>query len=250
MIDHLAVLADIHGNRLALEAVLTDIRGRGIEHLVNLGDCLYGPLDPAGTADILMALDIPTVRGNEDRVLVEPPPEAGEHLSLDFTLGRLTDPHLHWLQSLPETAVAFEGIFMCHGSPDRDDRYLLVDIEPSGAVLRRPDALQEKLRDIKQPVVLCGHDHTPRTVPLPEDRLIVNPGSVGLQAYTDEAPFPHAMQSGSPHARYAIISRAADAWKTEHVAVAYDWDAAADLAHENDREDWVPWLRTGTVPPS
>jgi hypothetical protein len=47
--ESLAVLADIHGNRWALEAVLADIRGRGIRAMVNLGDSLYGPLDPAGT---------------------------------------------------------------------------------------------------------------------------------------------------------------------------------------------------------
>ena len=39
-----AVLSDIHGNRWVLEAVLDDIRRRGIRDLVNLGDCLYGPL--------------------------------------------------------------------------------------------------------------------------------------------------------------------------------------------------------------
>ena len=38
-----AVISDIHGNRRALEAVLDDIDGRGIDRIVNLGDCLYGP---------------------------------------------------------------------------------------------------------------------------------------------------------------------------------------------------------------
>jgi hypothetical protein len=46
-----------------LEAVLNDIKQREIKHIVNLGDCFYGPLDPGGTAQILVGLDIPTVRG-------------------------------------------------------------------------------------------------------------------------------------------------------------------------------------------
>ena len=52
----LAVIADIHGNRWALEAVLQDIERRGIQQIVNLGDNLTGPLDPAGTADLLIIL--------------------------------------------------------------------------------------------------------------------------------------------------------------------------------------------------
>jgi predicted phosphodiesterase len=48
-----AVLSDIHGNRWALEAVLDDISRRGIRDMVNLGDSLYGPLDPGGTAQIV-----------------------------------------------------------------------------------------------------------------------------------------------------------------------------------------------------
>ena len=63
----LAVIADIHGNLLALEAVLAHIAARGITRIVNLGDCVSGPLCPAETAARLMALAMPTVRGNHDR---------------------------------------------------------------------------------------------------------------------------------------------------------------------------------------
>ena len=69
----IAVLSDIHGNRWALEAVLADIQHRGVDELMNIGDSLYGPLDPAGTAEILLPLNIPTVRGNEDRIILHPP---------------------------------------------------------------------------------------------------------------------------------------------------------------------------------
>ncbi|MCP4685492.1 MAG: metallophosphoesterase family protein [bacterium] len=245
MIERVAVLADIHGNRLALEAVLRDIRGRGVEHIVNLGDSLYGPLDPAGTADILMALGAPTVCGNQDRVLIESPPNAAAHASLDFTLGRLTDMHLAWLSSLESIAVAYDDLFLCHGSPTRDDQYLLVEVEPDGLIPKSSEQLQSELSSNPQSVVVCGHDHTPRTITLPDGRLIVNPGSVGLQAYTDDSPYPHVMQAGSPHARYCVLSRTDDIWQPEPVEVVYDWNAAAELAGVNGREDWVPWLLTG-----
>ncbi len=73
----LAVIADIHGNRWALEAVLQDIDQRGIEQIVNLGDHLTGPLDPAGTADLLIERTMLSICGNDDRVLFS----AAEELS-------------------------------------------------------------------------------------------------------------------------------------------------------------------------
>ncbi|SDD65802.1 Calcineurin-like phosphoesterase superfamily domain-containing protein [Priestia aryabhattai B8W22] len=50
----IAIISDIHGNSLALEAVLSDISRRGINTIFNLGDSLYGPLDPLGTFKLLM----------------------------------------------------------------------------------------------------------------------------------------------------------------------------------------------------
>ena len=95
-------------------------------------------------------------------------------------------------------------------------------------------------------VGLCGHSHLPRTVELPDGRLIINPGSVGLPAYSDTvAVLPHAMETGSPHARYAVIERADAGWRVEHVAVPYDWEAASLAAASNGRTDWAEWLRTG-----
>src|SRR5262245_48583803 len=60
----IALLSDIHGNRWALEAVLEHAGRQRVDETWNLGDILSGPLDVAGTADLLMALDLPTVRGN------------------------------------------------------------------------------------------------------------------------------------------------------------------------------------------
>ena len=47
----IAVLADVHGNRWALEAVLADALGAGAGRFVDLGDCVMGPLDPRGSAE-------------------------------------------------------------------------------------------------------------------------------------------------------------------------------------------------------
>ena len=63
----LAVISDIHGNLTALEAVLADIATQGVDQTVNLGDILSGPLQPAETADLLMARNFTTIRGNHER---------------------------------------------------------------------------------------------------------------------------------------------------------------------------------------
>ena len=54
-----------------------------------------------------------------------------------------------------------------------------------------------------------------RIVALDHDRLVVNPGSVGLPAYTDTEPVTHSMEMGAPHARYAVLERrkARDPWQ-------------------------------------
>ncbi len=240
----IAVLSDIHGNRWALEAVLEDIRRRGIRETVNLGDCLYGPLDPAGTARILLELDMPTVRGNEDRLLLDEPERHPDSPSLAFCRSQLTPEHLGWLRGLPFSLNAW-NLFLCHGSPLADDEYLLWDVTAAGAQ-RRPDAaVSERLAGIDQPVVLCGHDHLAARLDLADGRLVVDPGSVGLPAYRDDQPFPHVMETGSPHARYSIITRSAAGLAIENVAIAYDHETTAATAERNGRPDWALALRSG-----
>src|SRR3954469_12698409 len=95
-----AAIADIHGNHLALEAVLTDIRAQGVEEIVNLGDFFSGPLEAGRTADLLMPLGLTSVRGNHDRYLIEQDP-AAMHASDAAAHRQLTPPHLDWLRGLP-----------------------------------------------------------------------------------------------------------------------------------------------------
>src|SRR5246127_5685003 len=66
----LAVISDVHGNVRALEAVLADVKARGADAIVNLGDCVTSPLWPRETYDLLASLSLPTARGNHDRALI------------------------------------------------------------------------------------------------------------------------------------------------------------------------------------
>ncbi len=241
----IAILGDIHGNLGALEAVLADIEGRDVEMTVNLGDVVSGPLQPRETADRLMGLSIPTIRGNHERQLLTFMVEQmGE--SDRFATSQLRDEQRAWIAGFPET-LEIEGVFLCHGTPKRDLDYFLDTVDETGC---RPAALAEvedRAVDCGASLIVCGHTHLPRQMRLGDGRMVLNPGSVGLQAYPAKWPHSHIMEAGSPHARYAVAERANGAWSVEQIELAYDWDGAARLAETNGRADWAVGLRTGRV---
>jgi putative phosphoesterase len=243
-LNRFAVLSDIHGNLLALEAVLADIAAQAVAYTVNLGDHLQGPLDPIGTAERLMSLDLPNVRGNCDRLLYEEGTIVAAGSTLAANRKALTATHKRWLSAMPQT-LTLGDVLLCHGTPWADDVYLLEEVTPRGTRMKRTDEIAPMLHGIAAHLILCGHSHQSRAVSMPNGALLVNPGSVGLPAYTEESPYPHAMETGSPHARYGIVTRSGDAWQVEHRAVVYEWEAAAQLAECNGRSDWAAWLRTG-----
>lgn len=244
----LAVIADVHGNLLALEAVLADIARQGADAVVNLGDCLSGPLRPAEVADLLIARGIPTLRGNHDRQLLEDAPEAMGR-SDAFAHARLNPAHRAWLATLPPLLRPAEGVLACHGTPGSDLTYALEVLEGPEA-LRRARPAEAAARIGPTPdasLILCAHSHLARLTRLPDGRLALNPGSVGCPGYVDDAPFPHRVEAGAPHARYAIVTRGPAGWSCDLRAVAYDWDAAAADAQAAGREEWAAAIATGWI---
>jgi predicted phosphodiesterase len=241
----IAVLADAHGNLLALQAVLADLQAAAPDLVVNLGDVATGPFDPAGSADIQMALGCPTVAGNHERDLLE---GSDASPSVAFARPFLSAAHLQWIGTMPKAlSLAGGEVFACHGSPAGGDLdYLLDDVSSGHAVLASEDAIRARLSGIgSASLVLCGHTHVPRVVQL-GDVLIVNPGSIGMPAYTDDGAVPHAIETGAPHARYAVVTRGpGNAWSVELRAVAYDWHSAARQAAANGRPTVARWTATG-----
>ncbi|MEC5218113.1 putative phosphodiesterase [Actimicrobium sp. GrIS 1.19] len=242
----IAAISDIHGNLLALDAVLADIRLRAVDVVVNLGDILSGALQPLETADRLIPLQLPTIRGNHERqVLAGDPARMG--LSDLRAFSSLRADQMAWIDSLPATLRLNDDVLLVHGTPDSDLTYFLDVVSEQGARAATQVEAARSLGDTTASLILCGHTHVPRVMPLDDGRVIVNPGSVGLQAYKDDRPFPHRMETGSPHARYATATLGADGWEVELHAVAYDWNAAAAMAVQNGRPDWVAPLLTGYV---
>ena len=226
-------IADVHGNYLALEAVIADIRARGIDEIVDLGDMASGPLDARRTMDALMALDAVHVLGNHDRYLIDRPPEKmgswdrPAHAQLDAS-------HLDWLRKIPPTRVFRDKVFLCHATPANDQLYWLETVLRDGTVrMASREAIEEVATGITQSLILCGHTHIARAVRLADGRMVVNPGSVGSPGYRDVHPFPHVIEAGSPDARYAILELTGDEWRVTFRHVPYDHEAMAALARRN-----------------
>lgn len=244
----IAVLADAHGNRHALDAVAADLRRHAPDVVVNLGDLVSGPFDPAGAADVQMGLGAATLMGNHDRWVVEGAPAgyADDALARDALSAAQRD----WIAGLPPTLSLDGGdVFACHGSPAGGDLdYLLEDVSSGRALPASPEAIRARLAGIGAArLVLCGHTHTARVVSL-DGVLIVNPGSVGQPAYRDDLPVPHVVETGNTHAVYAIVDRTRLGWAAALHAVPYDHEAAAVQAERAGRPVTAHVLRTGRMP--
>jgi diadenosine tetraphosphatase ApaH/serine/threonine PP2A family protein phosphatase len=242
-----AAIADVHGNYLALEAVIADIRAQGIETIVDLGDIASGALDARQTMDAMMSLDAIHVRGNHDRYLIDRPPEKmgswdrPAHAQLD-------ERNLDWLRALPQSRVFRDQVFLCHATPASDEVYWLETVLPDGTVrMATLESIEEIAGDIAQRLILCAHSHIARAVRLRDGRLIVNPGSVGCPGYRDSRPYPHVMEAGTPDARYAILELVDGDWRIAFRHVPYDHCAMADLARRNGKPELASALATGWV---
>jgi len=232
----IAVLSDVHGNLEALDAVLDDVAGQGVEATVALGDFLSGPSDPVGVADRLIELGLPSVRGNHDRYITD---GREKDWHIDALVRGLLDERQHrWLGSVPATLLLEGDVFLCHGTP-RDDNTSFMDTMVGTIPTMHPrDYIEAEAAGFDHEVLLCGHTHVPRSLRLADGRLVVNPGSVGLP-----------MEIGSPDARYAIIEKRRAGWNTELRAVAYDHAAAAKQALDKGYPVWAEALTWGWASP-
>src|SRR6266540_1842816 len=195
-----AFISDIHANLEALEAVLGDVEGRGIEEVYCLGDVVgYGP-DPVACTDLVMSRCRITIRGNHDEAMVRGPvgfnPLARE--AIEWTR-RAMRPRLwspasrkRWkfLAELPLQAE-WQGFLLVHGSPRDPTSEYIMDRD----ILFGPPNMFAEIFARFERVCLVGHTHIPgifyegpRFVPQREvsesftfegKKMVINVGSVG-----------------------------------------------------------------------
>jgi putative phosphoesterase len=195
----IAAIADVHGNALALEAVLAEVARERPDRIVVCGDVAAGP-EPRAVLDRLMELEgARFVRGNADRELVEAF-DRGSEGDAGWVAERLDRAHRDFLAGFAD-AVQEEGVLFCHGSP-RSDTEILTSLTPEAHVRHAVAGVAERL-------VVGGHTHVQYVRSVGRTRL-VNAGSVGM-AY-----------EGRRGAFWAIVGDRVELRRTD-----YDYERAA-----------------------
>jgi predicted phosphodiesterase len=167
-----AILYDVHGNLVALEAVLAEAEQAGATEYVLGGDyATFGPW-PRETAERLEAVPaVVRIRGNVERWLrEEPDPRPLVLAAVAAAQEALGAELVRRLYGLPERDE-FEGMLVCHGSP-------LSDVD---SFAREPEDGEERLLVGESGrTILFGHSHVQFRRPGPDETSLVNPGSVGM----------------------------------------------------------------------
>jgi len=178
----IAVIADIHGNLTALDAVIADLVGVGVDRVVCLGDvAAIGP-QPHEVVVRLRELGCPVVLGNTDAAAVRPvrlspSDEEGRRFFAieEWGVAQLTPEDLTYLRTFQPTLtlpLGDDATLLCfHGSPQSNT---------DSIVATTPDtALTRMLGGHSATVLAGGHTHAP-FIRRYRQALFLNPGSVGL----------------------------------------------------------------------
>lgn len=207
---NIVILSDIHGNYIALEAVLRDMQQQMIDHIICLGDVAATGAQPHECVQRLGELDAAFVVGNTDAWLLDPQPfEEGASANFDdafmrkvhetdlWCVEQLTHADLDLMRTFESTIPlamdeSFHALFY-HGSPRSFHEQI---------VATTPNAKLEPMFAEHYADLLCGgHTHQP-FVRRVHQSMLMNPGSVGLPYErirgTDETRNP-------PWAEYAIV---------------------------------------------
>jgi predicted phosphodiesterase len=223
-----AVFSDVHGNIVALEALLEDLERRPVDQLVCLGDALQGGPQPREVAERLDGLGCPVVLGNADAFVLTLDPAAEPVTEEQLEIARWSQEQLgeRGLELIrgyaPTVEVDLGGgrtLLAFHGSPASYNEILL------------PSTPEEQLRaaldGIEADVAAGGHVHMQWTRPIVH-RTFLNPGSVGL-AY-DHEQWPGVRFN--PVAEYAVVD---ETLELEFRRVPYDAPDVVRAIQESGR---------------
>ena len=233
----LAVLGDVHGNAVALRAVLAEVEREDLDGIVWTGDLSWG-WQVAETLELVSGVSLPAhyVRGNAERALIEL--EAGKRSEPTererWMLAQHNPRQLAFLATFPEqVSVEIEGLgptLFCHGSPRSDNECLTAETAA--------ERMSEAMAGVHERVLVTGHTHCQY------DRVVsgvrsINPGSVGM---------PYEGRAGA--AFWAVLGPDVDLRATDFdvkealTAIRATDDPAAEgmiaeLTHPSDREELI-----------
>lgn len=223
----LGLVGDIHGNALALAAVLQSAQRRQIEILCLTGDFVGYYYEPDKVLTMLSAWTTYAVRGNHEDMLLQccnDSEAAAEYRrrygsGVDYALRVLAAPQMQFLEELPRSQLLEFGgkkLLLAHGAPWDTDHYMYADVDP---------ALWERVAEQGADYVVLGHTHH-RFAKRVRSTLVVNPGSVGQP------------RDRKPGAAWAILDTDTDS--VEHLNETYAIEQVADQARAVDPH--LPYL--------
>jgi predicted phosphodiesterase len=232
-----ALIADIHGNVPALDAVLGELGRNGADRVLCLGDVGYGP-QPGETLERLEALGCPVIMGNWDASFLGRTPSLdGELESILLALGawskeQLSKEHLDYVRSFRESVEVPLGdgaaLLAFHGSPRSYEDAILATT---------PDEELDRMFDGRRATVFASaHTHF-QLFRRFEESVVVNPGSVGL-------PFRRQTEGVmriAPWAEYGVVLYEQGRLAVELRRTAYDVDRLIRIIRESGMPNAEWW---------
>lgn len=232
-----AVISDIHGNGVALDAVLADWSRRGGGRVVCLGDATGGGPQPSQVLSRLRELDCRLIRGNADDWLLSGLPNASADADsqalaeiIAWAQERLSGEDRAFLSALPRTLeIALDRtvrLAAFHGTPRGTTERLLHTMADS--------VLAERLGDATAGVLAGGHTHL-QGARGHRGALLLNPGSVGVPVRSE--PIEHWLPQDAEwlpaHAEYALVESEHGALAVTLLRVPVDRDALRRAAERS-----------------
>ncbi len=201
MTASVAILSDIHGNAVALEAVRKEIRRAKPDAVMICGDLVLNGPDPSAAIDGVRELEAEgaiVIQGNTDVAvadfdymaafpwLTDGVPDTFR-AAAEWAHDEIGEERLAWLRRLPsERRLRLEETMFlaCHASPGSQTQGLDQALDPS-VILERISRTDARL-------ICCGHTHLPEVRDLGW-KMIVNVGSAGY------------VFDGDPTASWALV---------------------------------------------
>jgi predicted phosphodiesterase len=230
----IAVLADVHGNYIALERCLEDAFSRNISTFFFLGDYIGELAYPERTMKILYDVNEKYkcyfIKGNKEDYWLKY--RAGSEKgwkyknstsgSLLYAYNSLTSIDLDFfaqLQPAQEITVGeMPPITICHGSPNKVNEKMLPD----------DDRTIEVMNSVKTSIILCGHSHVQRKI-VHNKKCVLNPGAVGVPLFSEGKT------------QFLILHGNGGIWSEEFISLEYDVDRVIRDMHEAKLDEYAPY---------
>ncbi len=219
----IGLMSDIHGNFVALDAVLADVENHPVDQWVCLGDAVQGGPQPVEVVERLRKLGCPVILGNADEEVLARRADEPERIRVvsEWTAEQLGEGGLDFVRSFVPTydlPLGDAGTLLCfHGTPRSFNEVVLPETPP--------DMLRDNLSGSDASVMCGGHTHLQWTTTIDGCRRYFNPGSVGL-AFNRHLPrerfyFPAV-------AEFAVLNVQGADVRLEFCQVPFDLDTLLD----------------------